>query len=395
MGQNIVFALFYGIGTENEAFAMKKERDSGIELLRIFAILMVIGVHTFLYGSYYDCALDEGGMVAESAKYFRLYFRPAVNIFVIITGYFMARSAFDLKKSYKRVFSTYLVIYFYSIVLSLLTLRLGPAYYTIDGEVTSVWEIVLSMFFPMFSQQWYFLTDYILMCLLGPFVNIILQNITKKQFQWLLVLLTIILSIWMNISSIEMVEDVFRNYGYEDIVEGKNLFSFLYVYMIGGYIGMHVEVKKRPKIRYLLGIFLFTWMNYMVLVKFGDLINYDDISKYYSNPFVVLSSVCALMFFKDLHFHSRIINMFASTTIGIYALHEFKFNRQWIWNVFNFEKYDCSNLGVNIARIVVIMLLIFLVCSLIELVRQQLFRGVGSLFGVKRKTQRMLQEPTK
>ena len=64
MGQNIVFALFYGIGTENEAFAMKKERDSGIELLRIFAILMVIGVHTFLYGSYYDCALDEGGMVA-------------------------------------------------------------------------------------------------------------------------------------------------------------------------------------------------------------------------------------------------------------------------------------------------------------------------------------------
>ena len=87
--------------------------------------------------------------------------------------------------------------------------------------------------------------------------------------------------------------------------------------------------------------------------------------------------------------------MFASTTIGIYALHEFKFNRQWIWNVFNFEKYDCSNLGVNIARIVVIMLLIFLVCSLIELVRQQLFRGVGALFGVKRKTQRMLQEPTK
>lgn len=359
---------------------MKKERDSGIELLRIFAIMMVIGVHTFLYGNYYEKAIEVGGIVAETAKYLKLLFRPAVNIFVIITGYFMARSVFDLKKSYKRLFSTYLTLYFYSIVLSLLTLWLGPEYYTIDGEIKGISEIIAEMLLPLFSQQWYFLTDYILMCLFAPFVNLILQNITKKQFQILIGISTVVLSLWMNLTSIKPFDDILRVYGYEEIVEGKNLFSFLYIYMLGGYIGMYVKVRKRPQFLYLIASFFFVWVNYLILVNFDKALNYEEISIYYSNPLVVLSSVCALLFFKDLHFHNRIINTFASTTIGIYAIHEFKFVREIIWGVFDFNKYDCSNLGVNVIRIVVIMLLIFFVCSLIELLRQQLFRGIGVLW---------------
>ena len=93
----------------------------------------------------------------------------------------------------------------------------------------------------------------------------------------------------------------------------------------------------------------------------------------------MLTAVFALSFFKDLHFHSHFINMVAGTTIGIYALHELEYIRDFIWNKFNFREMDCSNLGINLARIVLVMLIIFLVGVTIELNRQFLIRGIGKI----------------
>ncbi len=359
---------------------MKKERDSGIELLRIFAIFMVIGVHIFLYGNYYKAALGVGGYVAETAKYFRLFFRPAVDIFVIITGYFMARSAFDLKKSYKRLLPLYLTIYFYSVVLSLFSLWLGPDFCRQEDEAKGALEIVLEMLFPVFSQQWYFVTDYIFMCLFAPFANIIFQSITKRQYQLLIVISTVIMSLWINLMEIKPLEDILSVYGYGEMMEGKNLFSFLYIYMLGGYIGIYGEIRQKPRVRYLFGFILFVWMNYYILAHYDETLDYYSVSRYYSNPFVVLSGVCALLFFKDLHFYNRAVNILSSTTFGIYVIHEFKFMREFIWGTFDFKKFDCSNLTVNFIRIIAIMLLVFSFGSVIDLVRQRLFRGAAFLF---------------
>lgn len=104
---------------------MKKKRDSGIELLRIFAMLMVIGVHIFVYGGYFDTAREQSGIVWSSAYFMRLFFRPAVNIFIIITGYFMVHSPFDLKsltEGYYRYMGQYCSILSY---LALSCLQIG------------------------------------------------------------------------------------------------------------------------------------------------------------------------------------------------------------------------------------------------------------------------------
>ena len=140
---------------------MKEERDSGIELLRIFAIFMVIGVHIFAYGGYFKAACENTGLVWSSAHFMKLFFRPAVDIFVIITGYFMVHSPFDLKKSYKRALSIYGTVYFYSLLLGIIVLANKSAFETED----TVQIIIAKMLLPLFSQEWYFLTDYILLCL--------------------------------------------------------------------------------------------------------------------------------------------------------------------------------------------------------------------------------------
>lgn len=354
---------------------MEKKRDSGIELLRIFAMLMVIGVHTFLYGDYFDHACEYGGLVESSAYFLKLFFRPAVNVFVIITGYFMARSTFDLKRSYKRLLSMYGTIYFYSIVLGILFFVARPYFKTNHADSATLWK----MFFPLAAQNWYYLTDYILLCLFAPFLNIVLQRINKKEYQVLLALTTFVMSIWICLSNIEPFSQVVSDYGYEGIVSGKNVFSFLYIYALGGYIGMYVKVRKRPRLIYLAAVLACVVVNFLIWTNFGEILDYDKVAISYANPFVILSAVFLLLFFKDLHFYSRIINVLASTTIGIYAIHEMVFMRNFIWEKFSFEKIDCSNLGMNLVRIIMIMLIIFFGGAVIELIRQQLFKRVKSL----------------
>ena len=167
---------------------MNKERDSGIELLRIISMMMVIGVHLWLYGKYFSASQQVGGIVASSALLFKLFFRSAVNIFIIISGFFTVKSSFDLKKSYSRVLKIFLSVFFYSVVFSIITLCLGPDTREALGITRPVYTIWLKMFFPITTQTWYFITDYILLMLFAPFLNIVLQKLTKKQYQVLLLL---------------------------------------------------------------------------------------------------------------------------------------------------------------------------------------------------------------
>ena len=108
---------------------MKRERDSGMELLRIFAMLLVIGVHAFSYGGFYAEAKAQGGHVAAAALFMKLATRAAVNIFVIITGYFMVHAPFDPKKNLRRAGGVYQKMLLYSVALTALFLLLGPAYW--------------------------------------------------------------------------------------------------------------------------------------------------------------------------------------------------------------------------------------------------------------------------
>lgn len=353
---------------------MEKKRDSGIELLRILAIFMVIGVHIFLYGKYFDRACEYKGIVASSAHFLKLFFRPAVNLFVIITGYFMVHSSFDLKKSYRRLLPIYGVIFFYSIMGGIFALAVSPASKNNLPDSVIAWK----MLFPLTSQQWYFLTDYFLMCLFAPFLNIILQKINKKEYQAFIAITTFIMVVWPTLYSLKPFCDIFSGYGHNVLASGKNVFSFLYIYSLGGYVGLYGIKRERPRLTYLFLAIFFVFLNYALWMYFGK--DYDIVGLNYSNPMIVLTTVFILLFFKDLHFYCKAINVLGSTTIGIYAFHESAYMRNFIWRRISFEKVDCSHLGTNIIWILLIMLLIFSVGAVIELVRKQAFLLAGGFF---------------
>ena len=86
----------------------------------------------------------------------------------------------------------------------------------------------------------------------------------------------------------------------------------------------------------------------------------------------VLVAVFAFTTFKNLRIgYSRIINFVAKTTFGILLIHaNSEAMRQWLWR--DFLHVDISYslpVGMLILRSVLITVIIFIVCSLIDMIR--------------------------
>lgn len=355
---------------------MKKERDSGMELLRIAAMLLVILAHLYNYGGFFNNAVAVGGVVKHLAIGTKLLSRSAVDIFVIISGFFMLKTPYDFKKSLNRSKDIYIKILFYSLSLSIVFLILGPSFCLYGKDIMPRYKIILRAIFPVSTQQWYFLTDYLLLCLVAPFINRAIQGIEKKHFAFLVAILTFVFSVWQTFYFISPFSKWLIIYGYNDIPDGKNLFFFVYLYILGGFLSSVVKPKDKPDFRYLALSVLTLFLNFVLFRFLPKSVGYTETGMKYSNIFVVATAAFLVLFFSTVHFKSRLVNKIASTTIGIYAIHEFCFVRNAVWKIFDFSKMDCSNLFVDIVKVGFTLLAVFFACSAIELLRQQVFTFV-------------------
>jgi surface polysaccharide O-acyltransferase-like enzyme len=351
---------------------MKKERDSGIELLRVFAMLLVIGVHAFSYGGFYAEARAVGGHVAAAALLMKLATRAAVNIFVIITGYFMVRAPFDPKKNLRRAGGIYQKMLVYSVVLTAVFLVLGPACWVDRGTQFSLLQVVLKGLTPVTSQTWYFLTDYLLLCLLVPFVNLALQKLTKRQYTALALGLFAFMSVWMTLVHVLPFRRVIEPFGYSDLVGGKQVFHFLFIYVIGGWLGRFCEPRKRPQPLWLCAALGTVLLNYLLFTRLPSSCGFQGVAGDYANPLLVLNAVCLLLFFKDLHFKSRIVNALGGATLGVYALTEFRYLRTVLWNTVSFKKMDNGNLWLNFVHVALVLCGVFLAAAAVDLLVSRL-----------------------
>ena len=352
---------------------MKQQRDSGIELLRIFAMLLVIGVHAFSYGGFFAAATKIGGHVASSALLMKLATRPAVNIFVIITGYFMIHVPFDPKKNLRRVGKTYQRILFYSIVLTAIFLLLGPSFWVDRGKVHTLARVILKGLFPASSQTWYFLTNYLLLCLLIPFVNLALQKLTQKQYRALVIGLVLVLSVWVTLVHLKPFKLVIEQFGYAEAVRGKQVFHFLFIYILGGYIGLFFKKRDKPNPLWLLGAGAALLLNYAFYTRLPAT-GYPEIAIHYANPLLVAEAVFLLLFFKDLHFHSRMVNALGGTTLGVYCLTEFRYLRTVLWNTVNFRLFDNTSVVGNVLHVALVLAGVFLAAAVVDLLVDGLLR---------------------
>lgn len=80
----------------------KIKRQSGIELLRIIAMIQIIFLHAYQYGFLHDASKAAGDIDGTLVTFVWSLCRTPVDVFIMISGYFMITSQFDIKKTIRR-----------------------------------------------------------------------------------------------------------------------------------------------------------------------------------------------------------------------------------------------------------------------------------------------------
>lgn len=268
----------------------KKERDSGLELLRILAIVLIFWMHGA--SSYSNNNLSAWlCIVIESVG------NIGVALFILITGYFGIR--FKPKKLVQLEF----MILFYC--WSGLALRFVWGEAQLYGG-----SQLLSYLFPIIGRfSWYF-TCYFALALLSPFINEYVEKADQKTFQRLLLTMLVVFSGITTFFFFDITQD-----------GGKGIVNMTLLYLIGRYIRMYKDQAAYNRTK-LLGIYTAVTaaciaLNGALYVVTGTVQNRFARD---NTLFTITEAVCIFLIFKEIHFQSPFINRVASHVPAVFIM---------------------------------------------------------------------------
>lgn len=157
-------------------------RESNFELLRIVCMLFVIGGHVISFGTHTWIFQSEyflGGVDFVISEIIKSFCCVAVNVYVLISGFW------GIKLKFHKLIKIELMTLFYSLVILVVLLSRG-------GNLHSLLMYLL----PFTSKHFWFITVYIVLCLMSPLLNGVCEYMPKKQFQSFLVGAIIIVYIY-------------------------------------------------------------------------------------------------------------------------------------------------------------------------------------------------------
>ena len=334
------------------------ERDSNIELCRIFSIICVLLVHSAFAYNGWPTNLDEtsfGLMLLESFSII------GVNLFVFISGWF------SIKLKLKTILNIVFFCFYYFVVLSLFTICLSGRGIAYD-----------SLFFV--SKSNWFILDYLGLALLSPILNKFIENSSKREFRIILFLL-FGYYFWFGFLPGENASD-FR--------EGYSIISFCFVYLLARYLRLYGVNKVF--IKFSLYIYVFLSLLIFVgcyLILFLEYKTHILIPKWYglSNPLVILSAISFFFVFQKQDIRiSKFINHISKSCLGILLFHA-SYGSKVLVEPYLVKYYNELCLEENILLIITNwlwgILIVFVVAVIIDQIRLFLFAKIYHLIDNK------------
>lgn len=271
--------------------------------------------------------------------------KTGIDCFVLITGYFMCKSKATVAKFFKLLF----VIMFYKIVIYLIFVATGVVTFTFTGFARAL--------IPISNVGDGFGTAFILFYLFIPFVNTLINNISKIQHLRLIVLCLFIYTIWYMVPGFRVV------YNY--------VTWFMVLYLISSYVRLYPFTRFKTKHWGYISLLLICVSSASVILlrNMGIHNPYRLVSD--SNAILaLLTAFTTFMFFKDLQIRqSRFINTVAASCFGVLLIHaNSNAMRQWLWcdtlhNVDYFNSPYCA------LHAITSLLVIYVICTLIDMAR--------------------------
>ena len=345
---------------ENRSVSKGSARDSSFELLRIISILAIVFCHFATHGGF-DYAQETLSIPRFWLCFLEMGGNFGVNVFVLISGYFLIMSH-DSTFNWRKVLKLWGQVFFYSVLI-----------YVVFG-LTKISDFSLpslvKTLFPITFENWWFASTYLVLYLFHPFLNRFLRKLDKQSFQKLLVLLILL---WCLIPTF-----TFSSF------QSNDLLWFVTLYCIAGYIRLY-DLNPAFHVRHYTCFWLvFSALRYLsavVLLLTGIKAAFaagNPYALFYGKKSVLtlLSALSLFMVFKNIKMGTRKgINVVASATFGVYLIHDSSIVRPFLWNtVFKTETYQDS--AFLILYSIGVCLLVYAACTVIDLLRQNTIEKV-------------------
>ena len=339
---------------------MKIQRQSGIELLRLVAMLGIVLSHWGGHGSW-ELSTDNAYLGNKVFLQLTQFLGEVGNcIFFLITGYFSYnRDTVNKKGLLRLVIDTK----FHSLWVWIAVLLIGVYDFSIGGLVKSLLPIIM--------KQYWFVLPFIVVCAIAPWINQILKNSDSKTLKWYF-------------GSLIIIEMFLPLVGATTV--SSNVGLFILVYSLGAFL------KKEERIfsfvnnnKYLLlicgygGGVLFIAAMDTVVAKFG--LN-PAFSMILTDRFSFLPSIAAIslfVIFLNVSFYNRIVNYVAQSVLSVYLISEHPYVHPWLWKTYfdNMEFYSYwYMIPVAVLQCMIIMAVCIAIDMLYRIVRDNLMKNI-------------------
>ncbi|AKP03259.1 acyltransferase [Companilactobacillus pabuli] len=342
---------------------MDTKRNSAIELVRILSMFLIILGH-FAVSTSWNFSDKSNLILISFIHSFWIGGKLGVNLFVLISGYFLISSKFR-RKSF---FNVWYTSYFYMVLVLIFAIFMNI------GSITYK-DIIKTIFLSSSGYLSWFVTAYLLMYLLSPFVNKLLLNLNKKEFRRLLAILILFFSIF---------NTLFHNPSLSGSNNGDDVVWLLVVYCCGAYIGKYrndfLKITNKTICLSLItslaismaSVFMLDYLKQNVSLLANKNNVYDFFIKGFS-PLQLFSSICVfILFIKMPYFYSKKINLVSSTAFATYLLHANLLISGWIYNDI-VRGYRFENSPIVLIYGVISSIGIFAVCFLISMILRGIF----------------------
>lgn len=345
----------------------KKIRDSNFELLRIISMFMIVILHIGTHGisNYIEVSSFISGFSQEIYYLIRFLAIVAVNLYVMISGYYLSKSKFKLSKLVRVFFE----VAFFSSIIYLINVAMGYSEFQI--------LTLLDSFLAVFSNEYWFVTVYFTLYAFSPFLNKLISQLSKKEYLSLLFIFFLVCCVWQFIIPIETI----------GVHHGNGLMYFVFLYLLGGYIQKFDFIIKKSKAKnYVCSYFILAIFCTAIYI-YGSFYNQDNfifthISRLdqYNSPIVLVMTYSLFQFFNNIKLKSKIINYVSQFTFGIYLIHDHSLNREIIWKKLGIiEDIISTNNFMFIVKMLGYGIFVFIICWILSYIVTQIFRVLYEL----------------
>ena len=361
----------------------KAPRDSSFELLRIVLMLLIITRHALNYSGFEGMPL----LLANRTlwRYAAGWGQTGVAGFVLITGYFSCTSKAALP-DLKKIARFALQVLFYSIAF---LLALG-----VTG-VVPLEEISLrpvQFLLPFTQTEYWFATYYLLLLLIAPFLNAAIERLGQKRHLALVLILFTVFSLIPSFLKVKYTSD--------------RLVIFVLLYLLAAYCRLYAPplFEKRWFAPALIAAGSLWIIYYRILLasllphipRLAFLVN-RSVGRVYDVPVLLFALGLFLLFRKLRVKSSRVINLVASGTFGVYLFHEHPLCRRFLW-LRLFHAADYAESPRLLPYLAWVIALVFVTGIAIDLARQYalekpLFRLIEGVWGKLKQRKKVTADP--